>query len=630
MATTEEIINQAISDFDDIEAAIEEMGVDVPEGTDTSEYANLIRSIAVGGTVDQEYNPESENAQSGKAVAGALNTLPVKYLESLESGNYLNLYDLDSGTYVLYGYFLVYPNATRRFTFSKKMLVSVSHGSVSTCVQVFYPPYNTIQYLNIYPPNEEAGTGYTYERKDAELYYMESTENKVTALDITATDEQYPSAKAVYDKVKDTSNALKANASGEVIRVDDVSPIEHKAKIGVRGNNLFDVSKVQTTGGATKINITEVGTTYIVITSESEYNSNGFCATGLTLSQLCPQLREGDTVTLHAESNSTMKCFYLDTPEIADSATKFWHFGNGRVVTTEMLNAIVCVYGLNAIQDGEIGVCTISNIQIKDSDTATEYEPYIDPTTVTVTRFRRNLLGFSNDFTLTADGVTIEYDADSQTFTLNGTYTLDGTNQQTVIFAGQMDIKPMVKTGTTVTFSIEKVGGTISAENAYNVVYLSTSNSANGNRANWLACVLPNSKNQNTKAATHNFINSIWFYLSRDVTFTNYKIRLQVEVNDTASDYEEYSSPTTYTPEADGTCEIVSASPTMTLLTDKEGANIEIEYNQDNNAFADNVKSDLKELDKVTAKLIEDMGDTETALDSIIAIQNTLIGGESE
>lgn len=45
MADIETVVNQAISDFDNIEAAIKEMGVDVPIGTDTSEYGDKIRSI---------------------------------------------------------------------------------------------------------------------------------------------------------------------------------------------------------------------------------------------------------------------------------------------------------------------------------------------------------------------------------------------------------------------------------------------------------------------------------------------------------------------------------------------------------------------------------------------------------
>lgn len=45
MAKFKEVIDKAISDFDGIEAAIEAAGVDVPVGTDTSEYGNKIAEI---------------------------------------------------------------------------------------------------------------------------------------------------------------------------------------------------------------------------------------------------------------------------------------------------------------------------------------------------------------------------------------------------------------------------------------------------------------------------------------------------------------------------------------------------------------------------------------------------------
>lgn len=49
MGNLNENISQAISDFDDIEKAIEEKGVNVPYDTDTSEYGDLIRSIPQSG-----------------------------------------------------------------------------------------------------------------------------------------------------------------------------------------------------------------------------------------------------------------------------------------------------------------------------------------------------------------------------------------------------------------------------------------------------------------------------------------------------------------------------------------------------------------------------------------------------
>lgn len=52
MATLREIIRQAISDFNGIENAIEECGVDVPYDTDTSEYGNLIRQLHANDTTE--------------------------------------------------------------------------------------------------------------------------------------------------------------------------------------------------------------------------------------------------------------------------------------------------------------------------------------------------------------------------------------------------------------------------------------------------------------------------------------------------------------------------------------------------------------------------------------------------
>lgn len=194
MATLEENINQAIADFDDIESAIEEQGVDVPAGTDTSEYGNLIRSIQGGavGTVDQTYNPESTKAQSGIAVAEALAGLPIKYVES-DSSNPIYLREMESGTYILYGKFKPFNGSTGTFTFSTGMLVSIQKATAMTYVQVFYSKSNTIQYLEI--------TDEAYTRKDAKLVNMESTANLTTIVDESSDDTHYPSAKAVYDFV---------------------------------------------------------------------------------------------------------------------------------------------------------------------------------------------------------------------------------------------------------------------------------------------------------------------------------------------------------------------------------------------------------------------------------------------
>ena len=173
MATLEENIAQAISDFDDIKNAIEEQGVEVPAGTDTSAYGRMIRNIPTSG-----------------------GSSPIKYVES-DTSNPVYLRELESGTYVLYGKFKPFNGSTGTFTFSTGMLVSVIKNTETTYVQVFYSKSNTIQYLEI--------TDEAYTRKDAKLVDMESKANLTTTVDENSDDTHYPSAKAVFDFGKQLS-----------------------------------------------------------------------------------------------------------------------------------------------------------------------------------------------------------------------------------------------------------------------------------------------------------------------------------------------------------------------------------------------------------------------------------------
>ena len=62
------------------------------------------------------------------------------------------------------------------------------------------------------------------------------------------------------------------------------------------------------------------------------------------------------------------------------------------------------------------------------------------------------------------------------------------------------------------------------------------------------------------------------------VTYKN----IQVEIGETATEYEPYIEPTEYTANADGTVEgIKSKYPSMSFTTDTEGVNISVEYYKD-------------------------------------------------
>ena len=100
---------------------------------------------------------------------------------------------------------------------------------------------------------------------------------------------------------------------------------------------------------------------------------------------------------------------------------------------------------------------------------------------------------------------------------------------------------------------------------------------------------------------------------------------IQIEEGATATEYEPYIEPKTYTADADGKLTIPSIYPSMTIVAD-EGATMSVEYNRDINKLE---FSGTPNLDNYYTKGEIDgiVGDIETALDNIITMQNSYIGG---
>lgn len=76
------------------------------------------------------------------------------------------------------------------------------------------------------------------------------------------------------------------------------------------------------------------------------------------------------------------------------------------------------------------------------------------------------------------------------------------------------------------------------------------------------------------------------------VNFDGYSIMPMLEVGSKATEYEPHKSET-YTPDADGTVDILSTAPTMTLYTDTEGVIVEATYNRDSNKVLDYIDKNV-------------------------------------
>ena len=118
--------------------------------------------------------------------------------------------------------------------------------------------------------------------------------------------------------------------------------------------------------------ISKVANGSFTVIKSSTYTGKGVSDTGKTLREFCPQLESGKVYTLTAKTTAYAKRMYLY------GADYYWHYGDAQIITEEMLNSVVYVYGINASRGDGYGELTISNIQIELGETATEYTAHID------------------------------------------------------------------------------------------------------------------------------------------------------------------------------------------------------------------------------------------------------------
>lgn len=351
---------------------------------------------------------------------------------------------------------------------------------------------------------------------------------------------------AMAAKVNETANAVKGYLSGAVVMVDDVSPVEHSPILRVHGKNHFNYTKMDFENRSSALVDNGNGS----ITVAAPIGSSAV-STKATLRQLAPTLKEGKVYTLSFNSTGTDKYIYLSESQNG------WNNRTARIINEADLESTVFLYA-----SGVNTTATISNIQIEEGAVATDYEPYIDPSTVTVTRCGKNLLPYPFNGTTYSHGITFTDNKDGS-ITINGVNNGEGNS---VFYIAKDAYTPLPKgkyigatsvSGVNI-MAVEKGGGYITLNTSFQI-------------------------SENTS------ICSIYLQIGKGVTTTynNVKIYPMFEVGDVVTAYEKYNG-TEYIPSADGTVPgITSISPSMTILTDTEGVIVECEYNRDTNKVID-------------------------------------------
>lgn len=369
-----------------------------------------------------------------------------------------------------------------------------------------------------------------------------ATEEAITATDKAndAAIKANSAASGINDKF---ANALKGEASGAIVAITDISPVEHTVDIKAASKNLFKTTNYSkgsllpdtgAIGGDTKTFIT---TDFIYLPSGNYILSN---ITGANLRYIA---------------------FYNLNKEFINNT---W---TARAKKFKFKAQEDCFIKIDIEKDGAVKIDNFDTLMheyqfmLEKGTTVTEYTPYVDVSTATVNTFGKNL--FNNDTSLLKE---IDY----------GTVTKVGY-EKTILPAGEY----VFSTKDLMTYSGSRyLYGCILDENnntlktfqlvAGTTILAKVVVSLNEGCALWLY----NGRAAATVEATKELFKSV---------------AIQLEKGTTVTDYEPYIEPTSYPIAADGTVEgVTSIYPNMTITTDTTGVVVDAEYNRDlNKAFAE-------------------------------------------
>ena len=369
----------------------------------------------------------------------------------------------------------------------------------------------------------------------------------------------------VQNAVRGAANAIRGKVSGEVIRVDDVSPMEHYPAVKVHGKNFIPFPYKQTTASLEGVTFTVLSDGGIQVSG----TPTGY--TSISIYEGAPLVKSGKAVLSYSgdfENLSLAIAIYDNSAKVLFSS-ETWASSSPIVLNLDLYPSAArwIVY----MKRGTVGMEMrgVAYPQVELGEVATEYTPYINPTTVTVTGCGKNILPYPLLTTGgTFGGVTVT--SENNALILNGTVT---KNTAIPLFIGNIRVKGKytisgLTGGSGATYYIQPyigdttVGGTTDGPRTYE----------------W-----------------DGVLTRLNLNVVTGVTFNNLRVSPMIEHGDVMTGFELYKGESQI-PTADGTVTGLKAvSPTMTLLTDTPGVTIDCEYGRDTNKVIAEI------LEKITA-----------------------------
>lgn len=353
------------------------------------------------------------------------------------------------------------------------------------------------------------------------------------------------------DTVNNTfANALKGSVSGEAIALTDISPVEHDLNYSVRSKNLWNPEKHNL-----RILNERFVSDYIKVKKNTNYiftvdnrEDIKWSIKGFTDEQI--------------QNNSML--YVWENGEILSQQRNVFNSGNYEYIA-----------GRTWYANAEYNISSDSLFQLEEGTTATAYTPYIaDIESVNVLIHGKNLLNGANLSWESSNGI---FRADNK-----GNIKYTGTPY----YLYKRPKLPFVNGGN-YTFSA-CINSFVDSENSDGEISIIIRYKDNTYAEN--TTIIPHNLSGvysvSARADSTKEINNIELRLARKRNNTSTATwdisNIQLEINNIATDFVEYTAPVEFTQNDD----IKSIYPTTTLTTDTTGALIECEYNRDiNKAF---------------------------------------------
>ncbi len=373
------------------------------------------------------------------------------------------------------------------------------------------------------------------------------------------------------------ANALNGTASGEIVALNDVSPVPHDVEVKVSSKNILPYPYTYSDYTQNGITVTDNGDGSITVNGTATGGAHFY----FTNHELTDLLEDGETYTVSiATPEKILPVFHC-----VDKGTGQISYHGGNIITFTV-NKEKYTYHQLRIQVGEGFSCDNLTIypQLEKGSTATPYTPYIDDfAEVEVKRYGANLFNIA----ATEIGVLSGYGNTNQRTLQEGiwyvgltadnyyapsfvaSYHLRNDSVALVATIGGFGLTQAFrcKPNQTYYFSCEKSSEAECAVGFYD---------ADGN---WLAYTERSASFTTPDTCRWVTVCLKGHQANVDLTFSKVQLSLAP-----ITEYEPYVEPTSHITEAFlDVYGVKSVSPSMTLITNTDGVELSCTYNRDTN-----------------------------------------------